>query len=126
MLPATGFKLKSNKELPSNSQLFNYIIPKTKHKDDGTDGPDGNQQYPMFAKIDLTDRYIVLCRVAHILNDSYAISQQSHGDGNMKIHIVKHEDGGNGLIYGKWYTKTGSEEGIAIENLNINNALLTF
>ena len=44
----------------------------------------------------------------------------------MKIHIVKHEDGGNGLIYGKWYTKTGSEEGIAIENLNINNALLTF
>ena len=126
MLQATGFKLKSNKELPSNSQLFNYIIPKTKHKDDGTDGPDGNQQYPMFAKIDLTDRYIVLCRVAHILNDSYAISQQSHGDGNMKIHIVKHEDGGNGLIYGKWYTKTGSEEGIAIENLNINNALLTF
>ena len=52
MLQATGFKLKSNKELPGPLQKFSQIIPKTTVKASG-DTPNENQIYPMFAKITL-------------------------------------------------------------------------
>ena len=48
MLQATGFKLKSNKELPGNLQKFSQIIPKT-----NASTPSTSQIYPMFAIIDL-------------------------------------------------------------------------
>jgi hypothetical protein len=50
MLQATGFKLKSNKELPGTLQKFSQIIPKTST---GDSKPSKNQIYPMFAKIAL-------------------------------------------------------------------------
>jgi uncharacterized protein YejL (UPF0352 family) len=50
MLQATGFKLKSNKELPGTLQKFSQIIPKT---NTGDSKPSLQQIYPMFAKISL-------------------------------------------------------------------------
>lgn len=122
MLQATGAKLKSNKELPSQSQTFGYIIPKTKHESATSDKPYADQQYPMFAKIDLDNRYIVLCRVTNVLDDaSHTITQQKHGNGDMKIDIAYHEPKGTELlIYGNW------RKNIDIAALNATNALVTF
>ena len=50
MLQATGFKLKSNKELPGTLQKFSQIIPQTNV---AQSKPGKNQIYPMFARIDL-------------------------------------------------------------------------
>lgn len=50
MLQATGFKLKSNKELPGTLQKFSQIIPETNV---AQSKPGLNQIYPMFARIDL-------------------------------------------------------------------------
>jgi hypothetical protein len=52
MLQATGFKLKSNKELPGPLQKFSQVIPKTTFKATGAT-PSTSQIYPMFARIDL-------------------------------------------------------------------------
>ena len=52
MLQATGFKLKSNKELPGPLQKFSQIIPLTSVNASG-DKPSFSQLHPMFAKIDL-------------------------------------------------------------------------
>ena len=52
MLQATGFKLKSNKELPGTLQKFSQIIPES--TSNGTT-PSKNQIYPMFARIDLVE-----------------------------------------------------------------------
>ena len=124
MLQATGFKLKSNKELPSNSQLFGYIIPKTKHESPTSDKPYADQQYPMFAKIDLDNRYIVLCRVDHILSNK-TLTQQEFGNGKMTVDCAMryttnsdNEQVDNG-IYGSWI------KNIAIGNLN-NYKLISF
>ena len=124
-----GFKLKSNKELPSTSQKFGYIIPLTDHKKSGSDSPYDDQQYPMFAKIDLANEYIVLCRVENVLFDSkHSISQQQHGNGNMTIkiarrHIKQVVDGETTVvdegIYGVWSSAN-------IEDLNKNNKLIGF
>jgi len=35
MLQATGYKLKSNKELPAPDQVYSYVIPKTTVTDSG-------------------------------------------------------------------------------------------
>ena len=49
MCQATGFKLKSNKELPSEHQVFSKVIPHTTSKTTG-DSPDNNQLSPMFIR----------------------------------------------------------------------------
>ena len=49
MCQATGYKLKSNKELPSAYQVFSKLIPMTTVKSDGSDNPNENQLYPMFS-----------------------------------------------------------------------------
>ena len=57
MCQATGYKLKSNKELPSSLQVFSKIIPMTTNgKDDygnNADTPNGNQLYPMYSVIEI-------------------------------------------------------------------------
>ena len=57
MCQATGYKLKSNKELPSSLQVFSKIIPKTKNGKDrynkNSDTPNGNQLYPMYSVIEI-------------------------------------------------------------------------
>lgn len=50
MLQASGFKLKSNKELPGTLQKFSQIIPET---DTANSKPSKNQIYPMIASIAL-------------------------------------------------------------------------
>ena len=50
MLQASGFKLKSNKELPGTLQKFSQIIPET---DTANSKPSKNQIYPMIASITL-------------------------------------------------------------------------
>lgn len=73
MCQATGYKLKSNKELPSAYQVFSKLIPMTTVKE-GTDNPNENQLYPMYSVIEMEhggDKKInainvKLCRVAGI------------------------------------------------------------
>lgn len=54
MCQATGYKLTSNKELPSTNQKFGYIIPKTQHEASG-DKASNDQKYPIYITIDLKD-----------------------------------------------------------------------
>ena len=57
MCQATGYKLKSNKELPSSLQVFSKIIPQTTNGKDeygnNSDSPNGNQLYPMYSVIEI-------------------------------------------------------------------------
>ena len=57
MCQATGYKLKSNKELPSKLQVFSKIIPQTTNGFDNygnnSDKPNGNQLYPMYSVIEI-------------------------------------------------------------------------
>ena len=60
MCQATGYKLKSNKELPSCVQVFSKIVPRTKNtwSDDGTtvvDSPNANQLYPMYSVLEFSN-----------------------------------------------------------------------
>lgn len=68
MLQATGYKLKSNKELPSREQIFSKIVPKT------TNGAtaDVSQTYPMFAVVsyDSSNYNIDLYRISGIKKES--------------------------------------------------------
>ena len=73
MLQATGYKLKSNKELPSPKQRFSYVLPRT--TDAGQ--PAADQQYPMYSCIsvafdnsNMANYSITLCRIKNILDDS--------------------------------------------------------
>jgi len=57
MCQATGYKLKSNKELPSPTQVFSKIIPMTKSTQNETtkaftDNPSGEQLYPMYSVLE--------------------------------------------------------------------------
>ena len=54
MCQATGYKLKSNKELPSQLQVFSKIIPMTNHKK-YSDSPNANQLYPMYSVLEFND-----------------------------------------------------------------------
>ena len=68
MCQATGYKLTSNKELPSGYQHFSMTIPKTTEGTTG-DSPDGNQKYPMFTITDMNqNNYTVkLIRIQNIM-----------------------------------------------------------
>lgn len=58
MCQATGYKLKSNKELPSATQVFSKIIPMTQNDDpggSGSDGPSPEQLYPMYSILEFND-----------------------------------------------------------------------
>ena len=52
MCQATGYKLKSNKELPSDVQVFSKIIPFTDTLS-SSDAPNANQLYPMYSVLDI-------------------------------------------------------------------------
>lgn len=77
MCQATGYKLTSNKELPSNYQEFSNMIPQTK---EGSTADD-QQKESMFAIIDLnTDNSfeIKLAKVKNIFNNKYKFSQSAY------------------------------------------------
>lgn len=67
MCQATGYKLTSNKELPSNCQHFSMLIPQTNTGEKA----DNEQKYPMFSIIDMN-------------NNNYEIQL-------IRIHNIKHE-----------------------------------
>ena len=77
MCQATGYKLKSNKELPCAYQVFSKLIPQTKNEvtSDGTfkDTANAEQLYPMYSVINFTHDVnningvdVRLCRVTGI------------------------------------------------------------
>ena len=84
MCQATGYKLTSNKELPSNCQHFSILIPKTGAKADGSDKPDGSQQYPMFSVVDMNDNNyeIQLIRIRNIKEEAaHTFTQLEYAQG---------------------------------------------
>jgi hypothetical protein len=97
MCQATGYKLKSNKELPSAYQVFSKLIPMTTYVD-GSDKPNENQLYPMYSVLEYKhDRNgyisavnVKLCRVAGIFakdgKDSF--TQTSYGTKKPSIHYL--------------------------------------
>lgn len=106
MCQATGYKLKSNKELPSPEQRFSYVIPKTNVTSSG-DKPNANQQRPMFAEIKLngSNSYtIYLYRIENIMNGTNLFSQVDHSNAPASYRWLKgNEAQGTELpIYGNW------------------------
>jgi len=107
MCQATGFKLKSNKELPSPDQKFSYVIPKTNVTSSG-DKPSGNQQRPMFAEVKLNGNNsytIYLYRIENIMagNNLYTQWQHSLNPASYK-YLQGNVNGGEGIEYGSWVT----------------------
>jgi hypothetical protein len=97
MCQATGYKLKSNKELPTPRQKFSNIIPKT-NPGTSSDTPSNNQLYPMFITYDFekqsTDIHckVKLGRITNIFNAKYKFDQSTYdtklGISNMKIEYL--------------------------------------
>lgn len=101
MCQATGYKLKSNKELPTPRQKFSNIIPKT-NPGTSSDTPSNNQLYPMFATYDFditnaNNVQTIKCkvkmgRITNIFNAKYKFDQSTYdtklGINNMKIEYL--------------------------------------
>lgn len=107
MCQATGFKLKSNKELPSPDQRFAYVIPKTT-VGASSDTPNANQQRPMFAEIALNGGTytIYLYRVENIMNGTKLFSQTNYSNSPASFKFLKGNEAsvadGTPAIYGNW------------------------
>lgn len=101
MCQATGFKLKSNKELPSPDQKFSIIIPKTgTNAKTGADSPDANQQYPMFAIISFgTNTTVKLARIDGILSNKTFTQTGYDNTKPMTLQYLKKNSTDN---YGTW------------------------
>ena len=81
MCQATGYKLTSNKELPTPNQTFSRIIPVTSNGADGTDTPDNNQKFPMYIKYIIEsngDCNVYLARAKNIFNAKYKFTQSDY------------------------------------------------
>ena len=112
MCQATGYKLKSNKELPSNSQLFSYVIPKTIIQPGKADKPSENQLDPMFSTIILNQNtyQIFLRKIMNIFKISSGthllFSQLAYSNEPMVYKYLVHEEDMSetnpNIIYGKW------------------------
>ena len=105
MCQATGFKLKSNKELPSSQQKFSYVIPKTDNS--GTaDSPNDNQLKPMFVEVVLNRGNFTayLRRIEEITNGTKLFSQQAFSTKPAKFMYLKgnESDGTNEAMFGHW------------------------
>ena len=90
MCQATGYKLTSNKELPSSSQKFSKLIPETNNAASG-DKPNANQKYPMFGIISLTtSKYdIKLARITNVFEDNtHVFNQNNYGIKDMGLQYL--------------------------------------
>ena len=91
MCQATGYKLTSNKELPSEFQKFSMVIPKSyidkiDAKGKTTDKPSSDQQMPMFCIIDImgnNEYHTQLARINNISNSKKKLefTQLAHNRG---------------------------------------------
>ena len=98
MCQATGYKLKSNKELPSEYQVFSKLIPMTSYDSDkNKEGADGNQLYPMFTVLDFIYNdgdvnaiNVNLCRVGGIFleDKTDTFTQTKYGKGDLSIEYL--------------------------------------
>ena len=94
MCQATGYKLKSNKELPAQTQLFSKIIPQTTYKSDGSDSPHKNQLYPMYSVLefnnDCSELSVSMNRIVGILLSpgSDTFTQTSYGGYDTETHDI--------------------------------------
>ena len=100
MCQATGYKLTSNKELPSADQKFSKFVPKTDHKGK-KDTANPNQKYPMFSIISLdTNEYTIkLARITNIFNSSFQFAQNVCSYSPMTLQYLK---ANNTDDYGTW------------------------
>lgn len=100
MCQATGYKLTSNKELPSANQKFSMAIPQTSNSG-GSDKPNNNQKYPMFGIVRLEgDTYKVeLVRIANIFDSSFKFAQNVFSTDDMKLQYFETVPEND---YGQW------------------------
>lgn len=97
MCQATGYKLKSNKELPAQTQLFSKIIPETKYNEDGSDKPHNNQLYPMYSVLEFSDDCsevnVSMNRIEGILLSagSDTFTQSQYGGWNKSTHNINND-----------------------------------
>ena len=82
MCQATGFKLKSNKELPGPSQRFSFIIPRTKPGDSG-DTPSDEQLQPMYTEIHPDTHEAYLLRLKNIHNGKKVLLVDADPQGDL-------------------------------------------
>ena len=123
MCQATGYKLKSNKELPSQIQVFSKIIPHTNHKASG-DSPNANQLYPMYSVLefnnDCSELNVTMNRITGIFasdgKDSF--TQTSYGKGDMGVQTLCTDQAG---MYGNWMSIEDAEKAY---NTDIKNRYL--
>lgn len=115
MCQATGYKLTSNKELPSANQKFSLAVPNTINKG-GKDSADDNQKHPMFGIIKLsTSQYIVkLVRVENIFNTTYKFAQNVFSEKPMVLKYFKSVPDNN---YGTWVSEESDENNVTTINL---------
>lgn len=100
MCQATGYKLTSNKELPSANQKFSMAVPQTSNAG-GKDTANENQKYPMFGivRLDNSQYQVQLVRVANIFNSSFKFAQNVYSTDAMKLQYFETVSGND---YGKW------------------------
>lgn len=102
MCQATGYKLKSNKELPCAYQVFSKLIPMTTHAD-GSDKPNANQLYPMYSVLEfehnrndvINSINVKMCRVTGIFakDGADSFTQVSYGKNATGIeHLIEMSD----------------------------------
>jgi hypothetical protein len=96
MCQATGYKLKSNKELPSPYQVFSKLIPLTTYPK-GSPKPSGNQLYPMYSILEFEHKEgnicainVKMCRVTGIFTEDNGdtFTQTSYGNRELNIHYL--------------------------------------
>lgn len=112
MCQATGYKLKSNKELPSTTQLFSKIIPKTKHQASG-DKPHESQLYPMYSILEFSDDcselFVSMNRIRGIFasDDTDTFTQNQYGTGEMNVQTLctGPDLAANVRMYGTWLSE---------------------
>jgi len=86
MSQATGYKLTSNKELPSEFQKFSMVIPKTTTKISNgkfSDTASADQQMPMFGIIDLLGDNKYNVKVARVNNISSEATKMTFKQGKV-------------------------------------------
>lgn len=91
MCQATGYKLTSNKELPSANQKYSQLIPQTTI--DGKTGADvaaDAQKVPMFVTVDLgTTMDVTLSRLTNIMTAKGKFNQTTYMTGPITRQYIK-------------------------------------
>ena len=116
MCQATGYKLKSNKELPSTIQVFSKIIPVTNHAVDG-DKPSGEQLYPMYSVLefnnDCSEVFVSMNRITNIFkaNGKDAFTQTDFGKNKPARQMLCTYEKEDCTASGPIANRTGTKDG---------------